>query len=145
MRNVILAIVSLVVGILLLTTILPDTIHESTTDPYSEPFSVGSGVTNVTEALTYDHYYGDLTDLDATSDNEADDPVVLDYIEATKGVVVTGLDSGESRVLTINYVREAYQEFTGFSGFVRLLPFLGVIGLVVAFLWALFGNKIRGG
>jgi len=138
MQKVLLAIVGLVVGIMLLTTILPDTIHDATTDAYSEPFSVGSGVTTTTETLTYDHYYADLTDLAVTSDNVADTPTVLSYDEDTKDTVVIGLDSGESRILTIDYVREAHQEFTGFSGFVRLIPFLGVIGLVVACIWSLF-------
>ena len=140
MQKVILAVVGLVVGIILLTTILPDTIHDATTDAYSEPFSVSSGVTTTTETLTYDHYYADLTELTATSDNVADTPIVTDYDEDTKETVVIGLDSGESRVLTISYVREAHQEFTGFSGFVRLIPFLGVIGLVIAALWALFSG-----
>lgn len=143
MQKVILAIVVLVVGIILLTSILPDTIHEVTTDAYAEPFSVGSGVTNVTETLTYDHYYADLTALTATSDNVADHPVVLSYNEDTKETVVAGLSSGQSRILTINYVREAHQEFVGFSGFIRLTPFFGVIGLVVAVLWALF-SAVKG-
>ena len=140
MQKVLLAIVALVVGLILLTTILPDTIYDATTDAYAEPFTVGSGVTSTTETLTYDHYYADLTNLSATSDNVADIPVVMSYDEDTKEAVVAGLDSGESRILTINYVREAHQEFVGFSGFVRLIPFLGVIGLVVAALWALFSG-----
>jgi hypothetical protein len=145
MQKIILAIVSLVIGLLLLATILPDVVTESATDAYSEPFSVSSGVTNTTETLSSPSYYDDLTSLTAESDNVADTPVVLFYDEDTYEVTIVGLDSGESRILTISYLREAYQEFVGFAAFIRFLPFLGVVGLVVAFLWAIFsGVKNRG-
>lgn len=132
-------------GLMLVGTILPDVINDVAADDYSEPFTVSSGVTNTTETLSYDHYYADLTDLAATSDNVADTPVVMSYDEDTKEVVVSGLDSGESRILTIAYVREARQEFTGFASFIRLLPFLLIVGLVMAALWGLFSAwKSRG-
>lgn len=145
MQKVLLSVVGLVIGLMLVGNVLPDVIHDVATEDYSEPFSVSSGVTETTETLTYDHYYADLTDLSATSDNVADTPVVFDYDEDTKEVVVKGLDSGESRTLTIAYVRESRQDFTGFAAFIRLLPFLLVVGLVVAALWGLFSAwKSRG-
>ena len=145
MQKVILAIVGLVIGIILITTLLPDVITESTTDDYSENFNVSTGVgeTDTTETLAYDHYYGDLTDLAATSDNENDTPVVMSYDVDEQSVTVDGLEVSASRILTIDYVREAHEQFTGFSGFVRLIPFIGIIGLVVAALWGLFSH-IRG-
>ena len=145
MHRVLLTVVGLVLGLMLVGSVLPDVIHDVATEDYSEPFSVSSGVTNTTETLTYDHYYADLTDLDATSDNVADTPVVMSYDEDTKDVVVTGLDSGESRILTIAYVRESQQDFTGFTPFIRLLPFMLIVGLVVVSLWGLFSAwKSRG-
>jgi hypothetical protein len=145
MRNIVIAIVCLVVGLILSATILPDVVTETATEEYAEPFVVGSGVTNTTETLSYPSYYEDLTGLDADSDNEADTPTVLAYDEDSYDVTVVGLDSGESRVLTISYLREAHQEFMGFGAFIRFLPFLCVIGLVVAFLWAIFsGVRNRG-
>lgn len=136
--RVILSIVAIVIGLLLITNILPDTIKEATTEDYAEPFWVTTGVgeNTTTEELSYDHYYGDLRDLSADSGNENDTPLVRSYNEDTRDVVVAGLQASASRWLTINYVREAHQEFTGFSAFVRLLPFILVIGL---FVFGIFG------
>jgi hypothetical protein len=142
MQKVILAVVALVVGILLITTILVDTVNDAATDDYAENFNVstGVGVTNTTEELSYSHYYGDLTDLSATSDNGNDTPVVMSYDGDTYDVVVDGLEASASRILTINYVIEAHQEFTGFSAILRMVPFILLIGLFVAALWALFSS-----
>ena len=142
MRNVILAVVGLVIGIILITTLLPDAVNEAVTDPYAENFAVTTegGETDTTETLSYEHYYGDLTDLSASSTNENDTPVVMSYDEDTYDVTVAGLEASASRTLTIGYIREAHQEFTGFSAFVRLVPFLALIGLVIASLWGLFSH-----
>lgn len=142
MRNVILAVIGLVIGLILITSLLPDAVNEAVTDPYSENYAVNTGVgeTNTTEELSYEHYYGDLTDLSASSTNENDTPVVMGYDEDTYDVTVAGLEASASRTLTISYVREAHQEFTGFSAFVRLVPFLALIGLVIASLWGLFSH-----
>lgn len=142
MRTVFLSIVGLVIGLILIINLLPDTVTEAVTDSYSENFNVttGAGETSTTEELSYAHYYEDLTDLSATSTNENDTPTVMSYDEDTYEVTVGGLEASASRILTISYVREAHQEFSGFAGFVRLLPFLAVIGLVVASLWGLFSH-----
>jgi len=142
MQKVILAIVAVVVGLLLITTILPDTILEVTTEDYAEPFNVttGGGVTNTTEELSYSSYYDDLTGISASSDNEDDDPIVMEYDPNTNDVVVAGLEASDNRILTITYVRESRQEFTGFSGFVRLLPFLMIVGLFVAGIMGLYSG-----
>jgi len=147
MKTVVLSIVGIVLGLLLIANVLPDVVDETVSDDYAENFNVstGVGVTTTTETLTYDHYYADLTELSASSDNEDDTPVVMDYDEDTKEVDVAGLHASDTRILTINYVREANQQFTGFSSFVRLTPFLCVIGLIVAGLWGLFSHfKSRG-
>ncbi len=142
MQKVILAIVGLVVGLMLVATLLPDVVDEAASDPYSENYNVstGAGVTNTTEELSYEHYYSDLTELSASSDNENDTPVVMSYNENTYDVVVDGLEASASRVLTVSYVREANQQYTGFSAFLRMIPFICIIGLVVTALWALFSS-----
>ena len=134
------AIVGLVVGVLLITTILVDTVNDAATDTYSENYNVstGAGVTNTTETLSYAHWYEDLTSLSATSDNESDSPTVMSYDEDTYDVVVDGLAASDTRILTISYVKEAHQEFTGFSAILQMTPFVLLIGLFVAGLWALF-------
>ena len=147
MKTVVLSIVGIVLGLLLIANVLPEVVDDVAADDYAENFNVstGPGETTTTETLTYDHYYADLTDLSASSDNEDDTPVVMDYDEDTKEVSIDGLNVSDSRILTVNYVREANQQFTGFSAFVRLTPFLCVIGLIVAGLWGLFSHfKSRG-
>jgi hypothetical protein len=147
MTKVILSIVGLVIGLMLVANVLPDVIDDVATEDYSQPFTVATGanVTSANETLSYAHYYEDLTDLTADSDNGADTPVVLAYDEDDYIVTVGGLAASDSRILTIAYVRESRQQFTGFSAFIRLLPFITVIGLVVTALWGLFSAyKSRG-
>lgn len=147
MTKVILSIVGLVVGLMLVANVLPDVVNDVAADDYSEPFTVatGAGETSTNETLSYAHYYEDLTDLSASSDNESDTPVVMAYDEDDYIVTVSGLAASDSRILTISYVREAQQQFTGFSSFVRLLPFIAVIGLLVACIWGIFSAwKSRG-
>lgn len=119
---------------------LPDVVTDTVTDPYSENFEVDTGVgeTTTTETLEYQHYYEDLTDLTVESTNESDTPLVTAYDEDTYGVTVAGLAASDSRILTISYYREGYQQYTGFSTFIRLLPFIVILGLVVAAIWGLF-------
>ena len=143
MQKVILAIVGLVIGIMLVASLLPDVVNEAASDPYAEIYEVGSGSATTTQTLSFDHYYGDLRELSAESDNENDAPVVTVYDADDRQVTVIGLDAGGERVLTINYVREANLQYTGFSAFLRLVPFLAIIGLVVAALWGLFSHMKR--
>lgn len=147
MGKVVLSIVGLIIGLMMIAGPLPDVIDDVAADDYSEPFTVatGVGVTSTNETLSYAHYYEDLTSLSAESDNESDTPVVLAYDEDDYIVTVGGLAASDSRILTIDYVRESRQQFTGFSGFIRLLPFILVIGLLVACIWGLFSAwKSRG-
>jgi len=147
MTKVVLSIVGLIVGLMLIANVLPDVVTDTASDDYSEPFNVvtGVGVTSTNETLSYAHYYEDLTELSASSDNESDTPVVMAYNEDTYVVNVAGLAASDSRILTISYVREANLQFTGMSGFLRLLPMIGVLGLLVACIWGIFSAvKSRG-
>jgi len=135
MKTVVMSIVGIVLGLLLIANVLPDVVDETITDDYYENFSVstGVGVTTTTETLTYDHYYADLTELSASSDNEDDTPIVMGYDEDTKVVSIAGLKASDTRIMTVDYVREANP------------PFLCVIGLIVGGLWGLFSHfKSRG-
>ena len=125
---------------------LPDVVTDTVTDPYSESFEVDTGVgeTSTTETLTYQHYHEDLTDLEVESTNSNDNEVVLEYDEDTYGVTVGGLQASASRILTISYLREGYQQYTGFSTFIRLLPFFVILGLVVAVIWTFFKWRREG-
>lgn len=147
MQKAILSIVSLVLLLILAGNILPGVLNDVAADDYSENFenTTGAGETSANETLSYAHYYEDLTDLSASSDNESDSPVILDYDAEDYIVTVGGLVASNSRILTINYVREAHQEFTGFTGFLRLTPFLFIVGGVIVCLWGLFSAwKSRG-
>lgn len=145
MSKVLLAIVAMVVGLMMIVWVFIPTSEDVLTEEYSEPFSVttGAGVTEITEELSYDHFYGDLTSLTVISDDEDDEPVVMSYDVDEAEVLVAGLEASETRILTIAYVREKHQEFTGVSGFYRIMPFLLVVGLFIAGLWAIF-SAVRG-
>jgi len=147
MNKIVLGIVGLIVILILAGQVLPDVIDTTASDTYSEPFAVttGAGVINTTETLSYDNYYSDLTGLTAESDNVADTPIVMSWDEDTNAVVVSGLAESDSRTLTIGYYREAGTEFYGFGGFMQLLPFLVIVGGIVACIIGIYtGVRNRG-
>jgi hypothetical protein len=147
MNKIIIGVVGLILVLILAGTVLPDVIDTTASDDYSEPFAVttGAGITTTNETLSYDNYYTDLTGLTAESDNEADTPIVMSYDEDTNEIRVSGLVESDSRTLTIGYYREAGTEFYGFGGFMRLLPFLVIVGGIVACIIGIYsGVKNRG-
>jgi len=147
MSKVIVSIVGLIFLLILAGTILPDVVNDVAAEDYSENFenTTGVGVTSVNETLSYAHYYEDLTNLSASSDNGDDTPTILAYEEDDYIVTVGGLQTSDSRILTIDYVREAHQEFTGFTSFMRLSPFIFILGGIAACIWGLFSAwKTRG-
>ena len=139
------AIIALVIGLMMVSSILPDVVDEAASTAYSDTTSVvtGGGVTTATVTLTYDHYFGDTRKLTVTSDHAGDSPAITGYTAATKEVEVAGLEASQTRLLTINYYKEAHQQYTGFSAFLRIIPFLAIIGIVMAALWALFSHWKR--
>jgi hypothetical protein len=146
MQKVIMSIVGLVIGIMLVANLLPDVVDEAATDAFEQSFTgvtTGVGVTQATVTLGYDHYYGDERNITISSTNTNDTPVVVSYTEATRALVVGDLEASSSRTLTVDYYREANLQYTGFSAFLRLIPFLAIIGLVIAALWGLFGHMKR--
>ena len=147
MGKIIVGIVGLILILILAGKVLPDVIDTTASDDYSEPFAVTTGVdvTTTNETLSYDNYYTDLTGLTVDSDNVADSPTVMHYYEATNEVGVSGLAASDTRTLTIGYYREAGTQFYGFGGFMQLLPFLVIVGGIVACILGVYsGIKNRG-
>jgi len=147
MTRVILSIVGLIFLLILAGMVLPDVVDDTVADPYSENYEVATGVgeTSTTEDLSYAHYYEDLTNLAATSDNTNDSPVVMSYDTDTYTVEVSGLEASASRILSISYHKIDNEEFTGFNQFVRLSPILFILGGIVACIWGLYSSfKARG-
>ncbi len=147
MSRIVLGIVGIIVILILGGSVLPGVVDETASDSYSEPFSVVTGVgeTSTNETLSYASYYEDLTGLSAASDNVADTPVVTDYDPDTYIIEVSSLAASDSRILTITYSREAGTQFYGFGGFMRLLPFLVIVGGIIACIFAIYtGVKQRG-
>lgn len=147
MSRIVLGIVGIIIILILGGSVLPGVVDDTASGTYSEPFSVVTGVgeTTTIETLGYASYYDDLTGLSAASDNVADTPVVMNYTSTTYEVGIAGLAASDSRILTITYSREAGEQFFGFAPFMRLLPFLVIIGGVIACIFAIYtGVKQRG-
>jgi hypothetical protein len=147
MNKIVLGIVGLILILILAGKVLPDVIDTTASEDYSENFAVTTGVnvTTTNETLTYDNYYTDTTGLTTESDNVADTPIIHGYDEDTNEVEVWGLAASDTRTLTIGYYREAGTQFYGFGGFMQLLPFLMIVGGIVACLLGIYsGVKNRG-
>jgi len=140
--KVILMIVAVIFGLIFIGQLMPDAVNSVITESYSENFEAVTGVgeTSTEETLSYANYFEDLTDMSVSSDNSADSPAITDYDETDYTTTVSGLAASDSRILTITYAREANTEFTGFSQFIRLLPFIMIIALVGLCLWGLYSS-----
>ena len=147
MSKIVLGAVGLILIIILAGNVLPDVVNTTASESYSENFVVatGSGERTTSETLTYDNYYSDTTGLTVESDNESDTPAVMNYTDTTNEVGVSGLAVSDSRTLSIGYYRESGTEFYGFTGFLRLLPFLVIVGGSIACIFGVYsGIKNRG-
>jgi hypothetical protein len=142
MNKIILGIVGLILVLILAGKVLPGVIDTTASDSYAENFAVTTGPGEITanETLFYDNYYSDLTGLTVDSDNVADTPVVMSYDASTNEVGISGLHASDSRTLTIGYYREAGTEFYGFGGFMKLLPFLVIVGGIIACLLGIYSG-----
>ena len=140
--KVVLSIVGLILGLILIGNLMPDAITSVVTEDYSENFAstTGEGVTSTSETLGYASYYDDTTGMSVTSDNGDDSPAILGYESENYVVTIGGLHAADTRILTVTYDREANQQFPGLSSFIRLLPFLLIIGLVITCLWGLYSS-----
>lgn len=139
-EKVVLAIVAILLILLLGGNLLPDVVTDVASESYSEPYTVvtGSGVTNTTETLSFASYYDDLQGITASSNDTGDSPVIMSYDSTTYDVLVAGLQASTTRILTLTYLRDSHQEYTGFSGFIRMIPLIVIIAGVFFGLWLLF-------
>ena len=90
-------------------TPINDGIKTWRTDDISEDIvvSTGAGVTSANATLSYNLYQEAIAEVQSISSNDTDDtPVASAYTDATKVLLVTGLDDSESHILTIDYYAE---------------------------------------
>lgn len=143
MQKVVLGVLMLIIGLLMISGILPDVIDMTVSEDYDENFSVNTGVgeTSAICTLTYDNYYGDLTDMSVSSTSSSDTAAITDYNDTNKQTTVSGLAASTSRILTIGYARERQNEaFTYFNSFVMAIPFILCVALIWSAIKPLFGK-----
>jgi len=139
----ILALISFTFGLMMLAGIIPTAIDGTLSETFEQNYSVvtGPGTTTAVCVLTYDHYYGDTSNMETESSLITDDPYIMDYQPATKYVYVDGLTVSDTRILTIGYVREKDNSmFFGWSTFVTAIPFLIGLGLIAGLVVAIVRN-----
>lgn len=139
--QVIAALVAFAFGLMMVSNVIPTSIDATLAEDYSQNYSVvtGPGTTTAVATLSYDHYYGDLRYLDATTNLQTDDPYVMSYTPSTKEVLVDGLSVSGTRIMTIDYVRETDNSmFFGWGTFVTAVPFLIGIGLIANLIRSMF-------
>jgi anti-sigma-K factor RskA len=102
-----------------------------TTQTFAVTTAVGATTANVT--LSYDLYQAAVPEVIAiTSTQGTDTPAATTYTEATKVLLVSGLDDDLTRNLSVNYYAETDDDVMRVLG-----PFLGalIIGGLVAFIF----------
>ncbi len=102
-----------------------------------EQYDVTTGAGVLSENITLVHeLFGDNTlSASIASDSTNDTPIAYSYTSATQVLLVTGLDAGQSRRLTITYDTDGLWDYPGASLTARMWPLmigLGIIGLVAA-------------
>lgn len=111
---------------------------ESRTDTAN--VTTGVGVTTGSVNLTYNLYQEILAEVQSiTSTDEDDTPVAGTYTDATKVLLVTGLDDDTTRILTVNYHGETEQSVMRVIG-----PFMAIaiFGIVIGgILWSMFKGR----
>ena len=90
-------------------TPINDGIKTWRTNDTSEDFEVstGSGVTSANVTLSYNLYQEALAEVQSITSNDTDDiPIASTYTDATKVLLITGLDDEETHALTVDYYAE---------------------------------------
>ena len=140
-----------ILGIFLLlgafSTPILDGIKTWRTDGLSTQTTVvatGGGVTSANITLAKDLYQANVVNVHSvTSTDGADAPAVTSYTEATKVMLLSGLNPSSSRTLTIEYYGETSSDVMRIIG-----PFLGVLligGLAALMIYSVFEGKKRRG
>ena len=109
MGRVVIAILAIFLLLGAFATPINDGIKTWRTDDTSEDFEVstGSGVTSANVTLSYNLYQEALAELQSITSNDTDDiPIANTYTDATKVLLITGLDDEETHALTVDYYAE---------------------------------------
>jgi len=134
MKSVLLLVGACII-ILLLPAILGSVNDFRMTD-YEEPHIVATGGAETTADITLSQaLFGDNTyNASITSNVTADAPIPSSYASATKVPTVSGLETSETRRLTITYKIDSLENYYGAGLGARVWPLmlvLGVIGVIV--------------
>ena len=138
---IIMAIVSFAFGLMMIGNVLPPFIDSTMSEDITENFQAvtGGGETSAVCGLTYEHYYGDTTNMDVTSNLGTDDPYISAYNSTTYDTTVIGLVASGTRILSIDYARERDNStFTYFNAFITAVPFLIGCGLTYMLIKSFF-------
>jgi len=109
MGRVVIAILAIFLLLGAFATPINDGIKTWRTDDTSEDFEVstGSGVTSANVTLSYNLYQEALAEVQSITSNDTDDiPIASTYTDATKVLLITGLDDEETHALTVDYYAE---------------------------------------
>lgn len=106
-----------------------------TTENFVVATAAAQTTANVT--LSYDLYQAATAEIiEITSTDETDTPVASTYTEATKKLLVAGLNDDSSRTLTVQYYAETDDDTMRIIGpFAGFLIFGGIIFAIVWKLW----------
>jgi hypothetical protein len=123
-------------------TPINDGIKTWRTNDTSEDFEVttGAGVTSANLTLSYNLYQEALAEVQSISSNDTDDsPVASAYTDATKVLLVGGLDGDTVRTLTVDYYAETDSTVMRVLG--PFLAFLIFGFLLFSIVWGIAKNK----
>ena len=123
-------------------TPINDGIKTWRTNDTSEDFEVttGVGVTSANVTLSYNLYQEALAEVQSISSNDTDDtPVATTYTDATKVLLVSGLDDSTVRALTVDYYAETDSTVMRVLG--PFLPFLIFGFLLMATVWGVVKGR----
>jgi len=138
---IVMAIICFAFGLLMVGSVLPPFIDSTMSEDITENFVAvtGAGETSAVCGLTYEHYYGDTTNIDVISNLGTDDPFISAYNPTTYDTTVIGLSASGTRILSIDYARDRDDSsFTYFNTFVTAVPFLIGCGLVFMLIKSFF-------
>ncbi len=99
------------------------------TNDTTQGFTVAAGGATANVTLSYDLYQAAVAEVISITSNEtADVPVGSSYAEATKYLLISGLDASKTHALSVRYYAETSSEIWRVLGpFLALLIFGGIL------------------
>jgi hypothetical protein len=125
-------------------TPINDGIKTWRTNDTSEDFEVttAAAVTSANVTLSYNLYQEALAEVQSISSNDTDDtPVAAAYTDATKYLLVSGLDGDTTRTLTVDYYAETDSTVMRVLG--PFLAFLIFGFLLMGIVWGIVKGQRR--